>query len=406
MLEHFEIRQYFDVIIGALDEGVRDTKMEVMEEALRCLFPDANRRRGKEDLRDMTKESFARKEVLMVGDRAFDIEGARHFGIESLGVTYGYAPEGELKQTGADYLADSVEGMRRIILGRWQSEGQKKLPSSKKSIEILLPLCFYWLLTQLVILIAGVVIGMLTKNPQAGERTAWIQAHSDQIVVWINGLAIVMTYPFLFFLFRQDRREEMSAIVTRYNDKRMKKWGIPIFVWAATVALGLNILLEKMTVLRQSASFARVSSVQFSVSIPTGILIFGMLTPIGEELIFRGVLYNRMKRYFSPFLSVFLSAFIFGLYHGNLVQLLYAFVMGICMAVLYESFERLLAPILFHCGANTFVYLVTKTKTLSETLGNTACMRVCLLLTAAGFFLLLQKQCLTFDIERNVYRKR
>ncbi len=406
VLEHFEIRRFFDVIIGALGDGVRDTKTEVMEEALRCFFPDTNRRRGKEDLRDMTKEAFPRTKVLMVGDRGFDIEGAKHFGIESLGVTYGYAPDGELKQAGADYLADSLEGMRRVILGSWQSEQQKKLPSIKKSMEILLPLCFYWLLTQLVILIAGVIIGVLNGNSQTGGQAAWIRAHSDQIAVWINGMAVVATYPFTFALFRQDRKTEMSAIVTRYNDKRMKKWSIPIFVWAGSVALGLNILLEKLAVMRHSASFAKVSSIQFSVSATVGILIFGILTPIGEELIFRGILYNRMKRYFSPLLSVVLSAFIFGIYHGNLVQFVYAFGMGICMAILYESFERISAPVFFHCGANTFVYLVTKMKTLPETLGNSTCMTICLVLTGLGICFLLKRQCLTFEIEQNVHRKR
>ena len=391
VLEHFELRQYFNVIVGSLKDGERDTKPEVMEEALRCLFPDGNRRRGQEDLRDMTKEEFDRDKVLMVGDRAFDIEGAKRFGVDSLGVTYGYALEGELEAAGADYVTGSVAGMRRVILGRWQAAEHLKVPSVKKSVEILLPLFFYWLLTQLVVLCAGVALGIWGHN---GVRGDWVQAHSNQLAVWINGFAILMTYPFMIRLWKHDESPQMSGIIRKRNDKRIAKFGCVIFLWGAIVALGLNILLNYLSVFKHSKTYEHVSNVQFSVSVWAGILIFGIITPVGEELVFRGVIYNRLKKYFTPALSVLISTFIFGIYHGNLVQFIYAGLMGICMALLYESFERLSAPILFHCGANIFVYIVTKTQVLADLSAGVWIMLPCLLFMAVGIFFLLRKQCL------------
>lgn len=49
---------------------------------------------------------------------------------------------------------------------------------------------------------------------------------------------------------------------------------------------------------------------------------------------------------------------IFGLTHGNLVQFIYATVLGILMAIVYEIYDSLLASILFHSIANLFVYIV------------------------------------------------
>ena len=55
--------------------------------------------------------------VAMVGDRKFDIEGAKAHGITSVGVSFGYAQEGELEQAGADFIADTVEGLLEVLNG-------------------------------------------------------------------------------------------------------------------------------------------------------------------------------------------------------------------------------------------------------------------------------------------------
>ena len=52
----------------------------------------------------------------MVGDRKFDIIGGKEYGLHQIGVTYGYALEGELEEAGAEYLANSVEELGRILL--------------------------------------------------------------------------------------------------------------------------------------------------------------------------------------------------------------------------------------------------------------------------------------------------
>ena len=53
--------------------------------------------------------------MLMVGDRHFDINGARVAGVESVGVTYGYGSEDELKKAGADHIARSAAEIREVI---------------------------------------------------------------------------------------------------------------------------------------------------------------------------------------------------------------------------------------------------------------------------------------------------
>lgn len=101
ILVHFDIRRYFDYVVGSEMDGRRTKKEEVVEEALNQMVP----------------KGVDFKEVAMVDDRKFDIEGARAFGLTGIGVSFGYAQEGELEQAGADYIVDTVEELGKLLLG-------------------------------------------------------------------------------------------------------------------------------------------------------------------------------------------------------------------------------------------------------------------------------------------------
>lgn len=105
ILDYFAIRAYFDVIIGSNMDGTRSKKEEVVAEALRQLVPPGMTPAGK------------KAAVAMVGDRRFDIEGAKEHGITSVGVSFGYAPEGELAQAGADFIIDTVDALGEVLNG-------------------------------------------------------------------------------------------------------------------------------------------------------------------------------------------------------------------------------------------------------------------------------------------------
>lgn len=100
ILEHFEIAQYFDTVVGSELDGRFATKEAVVEEALKQLVPSV----------------YEKEDVAMVGDRKFDIQGARAHGLTGIGVSFGYAGEHELEDAGADYIVDTVEELQRLLL--------------------------------------------------------------------------------------------------------------------------------------------------------------------------------------------------------------------------------------------------------------------------------------------------
>lgn len=100
ILDYFDIAKYFDYVVGSELDGRRTKKEEVVEEALRQMVP----------------QNVDRRNVAMIGDRKFDIEGARTFGLTGIAVSYGYAPEGELEVAGADYIVGSIEELENALL--------------------------------------------------------------------------------------------------------------------------------------------------------------------------------------------------------------------------------------------------------------------------------------------------
>lgn len=138
ILRYFEIYDDFTVIVGSELNGTRDSKEEVVEETLARLWRNAESAEGTDaadrtesaegtDAEDRTEsadgtditgktDTGIRTDTVMVGDRRFDVEGGKAHGLVTVGVTFGYAEEGELESAGADYVVDSVEALRRILI--------------------------------------------------------------------------------------------------------------------------------------------------------------------------------------------------------------------------------------------------------------------------------------------------
>lgn len=98
--ERFGFMPSMTVITGSLP-GRDWSKADVIRETLRRL-----------GLSDADKS-----QVLMVGDRKFDVLGAKEFGIDCVGVEFfGYAEPGELEQAGAVTVVSTAEELEQFIL--------------------------------------------------------------------------------------------------------------------------------------------------------------------------------------------------------------------------------------------------------------------------------------------------
>jgi len=95
------------------------------------------------------------------------------------------------------------------------------------------------------------------------------------------------------------------------------------------------------------------------------LLSTGILFPILEEVIFRGFIFNELKKNISITKAIVIQAFLFGLLHLNLIQGSYAFLLGLFFAYIYLWTESILGPITLHIGINSYTVLATKFPQLS-----------------------------------------
>jgi len=100
ILEHFEIARYFEeeLVVGSYLDGRRAVKAEVIRTALLLLGGDG-------------------ENTVMVGDRKFDILGAKANAIDSIGVTFGYGEQDEIELAGPTQMAHSVEELGELLVG-------------------------------------------------------------------------------------------------------------------------------------------------------------------------------------------------------------------------------------------------------------------------------------------------
>jgi phosphoglycolate phosphatase len=96
ILEHFELSVYFDGVYGSEPMGKFDNKVDLIRHLL-------------------ASESLAAEETLMIGDRKYDILGAKENRCLAAGVTYGYGSAEELRESGADYLCHSPSDVAALF---------------------------------------------------------------------------------------------------------------------------------------------------------------------------------------------------------------------------------------------------------------------------------------------------
>jgi len=118
-----------------------------------------------------------------------------------------------------------------------------------------------------------------------------------------------------------------------------------LFTW---LSMPLTTLINAISMLFVDNTVASLS--EFMLEIPFPIMLFLMaVTPaFCEEIVFRGVVYGGYRRGGNKFWAVILSGLMFGIMHMNLNQALYAFAIGILLALLFEATDSIVTTMLFH----------------------------------------------------------
>lgn len=352
ILEHFNLRQYFEVVVGAELDGTRTKKAEVIEEALRQLGCEKNRQK-----------------VLMVGDRFHDVEGAAACGLQCIGVAYGYGGKEELKKAGAVYVANTVQDLeilaRNMPRPSWRKfhlrkellkrESQKKtktygdddddpksgIPMKSKAWRILKPLLTYDIILILITFMGAFFFLMFTGFGSLEDKMY-------QTSALMTGIACVIAIPLLWKQMKGD--EGMFAM--SYHQWNPATAAASVLLVMSFGHL-LNAFLNLTGFTSVFGSYSRLASdIYEGQNWLLLIVTVGILSSVAEELVFRGMIYQRAKDFWGFGKAALISGGLFGLYHGNVVQFVYGLILSFVLILVYERTGTLCAPIAAHIGEN------------------------------------------------------
>jgi len=239
-----------------------------------------------------------------------------------------------------------------------------------------------------VIASAAVANGTITA---AGKSTAELQEELNSLInrysLHLTALTNVVLIPIYILLLRRDEKKRRNSLGIRYTTPGIKRLGL-VFLLGMSAAVSVNVIVSLSQIARFSPKYQQVSEVIYSGGLFMEIVSAVIAAPILEELFFRGMIYKRLRDMINVKAAVVISALFFGAFHGNLVQFVYAFIIGLMLAYVYEKFKTIWAPVIFHIGANLISVLITEF--MPQSMNNAAVILGAMLISMVLTFVLLK----------------
>ena len=136
-----------------------------------------------------------------------------------------------------------------------------------------------------------------------------------------------------------------------------KNWPILKCVAAAAAAFGISMVLNYLIAVsgidNLFPTYENSAAALFSGQSPVILIItVVILGPIAEEIIFRWMIFGRIRCYYGSKWAILFSSLLFGIYHMNVVQFIFCTLLGIVFAYLYDKSGNIFITIAAHMAVN------------------------------------------------------
>lgn len=198
-------------------------------------------------------------------------------------------------------------------------------------------------------------------------------------------------------------RMPQGACGEAISGERLRARGDQLIAAAAGIlaaSVFLNLFLAGVGAVHVDAAAADASAQAGRVSLPLGILIYGVLSPLAEETVFRGITLQRLyllchenkSRKTAFLLAAGLSSLLFGIYHGSLVQGVYAAAMGFLFCLFLALGGNLFSVIVLHGGANVMTLFLSQAGTFRRASASVMAGAFGIAFCCGGYVLFSRKQ--------------
>lgn len=182
-----------------------------------------------------------------------------------------------------------------------------------------------YILNYIIIIITGLIYKALGYNN--------LEFLVNNIIPYILLIFYTLT---IIYLYKKNYIEEQKLNNRKY---------FSLILLGISIAAFLNMIIFLLL----------PSTTKVTIPVYLSLISSGIIGPIYEEILFRYLLYNRLKSKYSIRKSILITTIIFALIHISSIKIIYAFILGLILNITYEKYHNIIAPILIHIVANTMV---------------------------------------------------
>lgn len=233
----------------------------------------------------------------------------------------------------------------------------------KKHVNYLLAASVFILMLVLLygssVMLAAVVslLGFFLGGSEGFSAGYWFLLDHMNLVSCV--VYMVPAVAFILWYWFEVVRRSGPASFARAQIKRVTPAGVLwTFILAYAVQHAVSIIIGFLAILLPETVEAYAELVEsagmtdYSLAWVFAVVI---LPPLVEETVFRGLIFHYLKKGGAGFWAAnLIQAVLFGIYHGNLVQGIYAFCIGVLLGYLAERYSSLIIPVMVHALFNLF----------------------------------------------------
>ena len=206
---------------------------------------------------------------------------------------------------------------------------------TNRIIQIFYPILVYFIVYQLGVALLIDIIG-----DKYGKLTCLLIA------------GIVCIIP-MFIIFKSVPKLIPNKITDKNQIFRYVLWVVGVCI----AGIVLNVILTQIGIAESSAGFAKAENTLSDGNLTIKLLCNCLVIPILEELLLRGIIAGQLYLWYGLVPSVFISSIFFGILHNNIVQFIYALVVGVLLGLMYVKNKRISLCIITHCLINFIVII-------------------------------------------------
>ncbi len=272
-----------------------------------------------------------------------------------------------------------------------QKKAERKAKINKLGNAVGIPLCLFSVISYIITQIFIVITTLLAGNQAA------LSIFTDPNVNYILSAGIsVICFTLPFLITSRLLKLKWSESVSFKRAEATKSISVIMLGLGVCAISNYASSLLSSFMLQFTGKSSQTTMMDFGTdwkSFVISLLCVGILPALLEEFAFRGVVLGALRKYMNDGTAIFLSALLFGLLHGNLQQIPFAFGVGLALGFATVYCKSIVPAIVLHGLNNTFsVVLDFATRNMNPLTSQITTMlylAVLLLIGVCGFIMLV-----------------